>query len=128
MRVTLRWGSDIPGRPAASAKQAPARPRCRCRDGRSDQGGSGDRPAAEGQASGIIEGYYAEVSRIRAGLGLTVFIGLKVEGHSRETSSRIEQALLAVPAVVTCYLVSGSDDFLAGRGHSVRWRCNMTHS
>ncbi|HEY2314198.1 MAG TPA: winged helix-turn-helix transcriptional regulator, partial [Streptosporangiaceae bacterium] len=31
------------------------------------------------EASGIIEGYRAEVSRPRAGLGLTVFIGLKVE-------------------------------------------------
>ena len=64
------------------------------------------------EASGIIEGYRAEVSRSRAGLGLTVFIGLKVEGHSQETSSQIEQALLAIPAVVACYLVSGSDDFL----------------
>jgi Lrp/AsnC family leucine-responsive transcriptional regulator len=64
------------------------------------------------EASGIIEGYRAEVSRARAGLGLTVFIGLKVEGHSPETSSRIEQALLAIPAVVACYVVSGSDDFL----------------
>lgn len=64
------------------------------------------------EASGIIEGYRAEVSRIQAGLGLTIFMGLKVEGHSQETSSRIEQALLAIPAVVACYLVSGSDDFL----------------
>ena len=64
------------------------------------------------EASGIISGYHAEVSRTRAGLGLTVFIGLKVDGHSRETSSRIEQALLAIPAVVACYLVSGADDFL----------------
>jgi Lrp/AsnC family transcriptional regulator, leucine-responsive regulatory protein len=64
------------------------------------------------EASGIIEGYRAEVSRSRAGLGLTVFIGLKVEGHSRETSTQIEQALLAIPAIVACYLVSGSDDFL----------------
>jgi Lrp/AsnC family transcriptional regulator, leucine-responsive regulatory protein len=54
------------------------------------------------EASGIIEGYRAEVSRSRAGLGLTVFIGLKVEGHSQETSSQIEQALLAIPAIVAC--------------------------
>ena len=46
------------------------------------------------EASGIIDGYRAEVSRSRAGLGLTVFIGLKVEGHSQETSTRIEQGLL----------------------------------
>src|SRR5215831_18714549 len=37
------------------------------------------------EASGIIAGYRAEVSRVQAGLGLTVFIGLKVEGHSQET-------------------------------------------
>jgi Lrp/AsnC family leucine-responsive transcriptional regulator len=64
------------------------------------------------EASGIIAGYHAEVSRAAAGLGLTVFIGLRVEGHSRETSSQIEQALLAIPAVVACYVVSGTDDFL----------------
>lgn len=64
------------------------------------------------EASGIIDGYHAEVSRARAGLGLTVFMGLKVERHSQETSTRIEQALTAIPAIVACYLVSGSDDFL----------------
>src|SRR5260370_18549892 len=64
------------------------------------------------EARGIIAGYHAEVSRSLAGLGLTVFIGLRVEGHSQQTSSRIEQALLAIPAIVACYLVSGTDDFL----------------
>ena len=64
------------------------------------------------EADGIIAGYRAEVSRARAGLGLTVFVGLKVDRHSRETSARVEDALLAIPAVVACYLVSGGDDFL----------------
>jgi len=64
------------------------------------------------EASGIIAGYHAEVARVRAGLGLTVFIGLRVEGHSQETSSRIEQRLLAIGSVVACYLISGDDDFL----------------
>ena len=64
------------------------------------------------EADGIIDGYRAEVSRARAGLGLTVFVGLKVDGHSRETSAQVEEALLAIPAVVACYLVSGGDDFL----------------
>jgi Lrp/AsnC family leucine-responsive transcriptional regulator len=64
------------------------------------------------EADGIIAGYRAEVSRAKAGLGLTVFIGLKVAVHSREASSQVEQALLGIPAVVACYLVSGSDDFL----------------
>jgi Lrp/AsnC family transcriptional regulator, leucine-responsive regulatory protein len=64
------------------------------------------------EADGIIAGYRAEVSRARAGLGLTVFVGLKVDGHSREVSAQVEGALLAIPAVVACYLVSGGDDFL----------------
>lgn len=64
------------------------------------------------EASGIIAGYHAEVSRARAGLGLTVFIGLRVSGHSQETSSDIERRLLDIPAVVACYLISGTDDFL----------------
>ena len=64
------------------------------------------------EASGIIEGYRAEVSRAKAGLGLTAFIGLTVEGHSRETLLQVEQALTAIPAVVACHVVSGSDDFM----------------
>ena len=59
-----------------------------------------------------LAGYRAEVSRVRAGLGLTVFIGLKVEGQSPETAAQIEQSLVAIPAVVACYLVSGTSDFL----------------
>jgi Lrp/AsnC family leucine-responsive transcriptional regulator len=63
------------------------------------------------ESSGIIAGYRAEVDRVRAGLGLTVFIELKVESHSQETSTQLEAALTAIPAVVACYLVSGTADF-----------------
>jgi Lrp/AsnC family leucine-responsive transcriptional regulator len=64
------------------------------------------------EASGVIAGYRAEIDRAKAGLGLTVFIGLRVEGHSRAASAQVERALLAIPAVVACYLVSGTDDFM----------------
>lgn len=64
------------------------------------------------EASGIISGYHAEVDRAKAGLGLTVFIWLKVEGHSRETSRQVEQAVTAISAIVACHLVSGDADFL----------------
>src|ERR1700751_6433225 len=64
------------------------------------------------EASGIIEGYRAEISRTRAGLGLTAFIGLRVDGHSRATSLEVERALMAIPAVVACYVVTGADDFM----------------
>lgn len=64
------------------------------------------------EASGIVAGYRAELDRDRAGLGLTVFVSLKVDQHSRATSREIEAGLTAIPAVVACYLVSGEADFL----------------
>jgi Lrp/AsnC family leucine-responsive transcriptional regulator len=64
------------------------------------------------EAAGLIAGYRAELDRELAGLGLTVFISLKVDQHSRETSRRIENALTDIPAVVACYVVSGEADFL----------------
>ena len=64
------------------------------------------------EAAGLIAGYRAELDRQRLGLGLTVFISLRVQQHSRITSRAIEDALTAIPAVVACYVVSGEADFL----------------
>ncbi|KLJ04599.1 Lrp/AsnC family transcriptional regulator [Streptomyces sp. KE1] len=64
------------------------------------------------EADGVIAGYRAEVDRDRAGLGLTAFLSLTVDQHSRETSRTIEAALTAIPAVVACHVVSGEADFL----------------
>ncbi|MQA79328.1 MAG: winged helix-turn-helix transcriptional regulator [Streptosporangiales bacterium] len=64
------------------------------------------------EADGLIAGYRAELDRGRLGLGLTVFISLRVEQHSRETSQHIETALAEIPAVVSCHVVSGEADFL----------------
>jgi Lrp/AsnC family transcriptional regulator, leucine-responsive regulatory protein len=64
------------------------------------------------EADGIIAGYRAELDRERSGLGLTVFISLRVDQHSRETSRRIETALTVISAVVACHVVSGEADFL----------------
>ncbi len=64
------------------------------------------------EADGVIAGYRAELDRTKVGLGLTVFIALKVAQHSRDTSRLIETALVAIPSVVACYVVSGEADFL----------------
>jgi Lrp/AsnC family leucine-responsive transcriptional regulator len=63
------------------------------------------------EADGIIAGYRAEVDRVRAGLGLSVFIELQVARHSRKTSAQVEEALTAISAVVACYVISGTGDF-----------------
>jgi Lrp/AsnC family transcriptional regulator, leucine-responsive regulatory protein len=60
----------------------------------------------------VITGYHAELDRPAVGLGLTVFVELKVSGHSREASDRIEEALADLREVVSCHLVSGGADFL----------------
>jgi Lrp/AsnC family leucine-responsive transcriptional regulator len=64
------------------------------------------------EADGIISGYRAELDRKQLGLGLTVFVSLRVSQHSRETSRSIEEALTAIPAVVACHVISGEADFL----------------
>ncbi|MBD9506169.1 Lrp/AsnC family transcriptional regulator [Ensifer sp. ENS10] len=58
-------------------------------------------------ASGI------DIDRKEAGLGLTVFVEIKVGRHSRENAQRQQEALLAIPEVVSCFLISGNADFLA---------------
>jgi Lrp/AsnC family transcriptional regulator, leucine-responsive regulatory protein len=64
------------------------------------------------EAAGLIAAYRAELDRQRIGLGLTVFISLRVDQHSRATSRVVEDALTAIPAVVACHVISGEADFL----------------
>src|SRR5450432_3075330 len=64
------------------------------------------------ERDGIIAGYRADVDRAKAGLGLTAFLQLKVDQHSRENSKRREAALTAIAAVVSFYIISGAADLL----------------
>jgi Lrp/AsnC family leucine-responsive transcriptional regulator len=64
------------------------------------------------EAEGVIAGYRAELDRAKLGLGLTLFVELKVGQHSDATAAAISQALLDAPEVVSAHIVSGSADFL----------------
>ena len=64
------------------------------------------------EQSGVIEGYRAVLDREAIGLGLTVFVEVKVEGHSEDTALAVENAVQPMPAVVSCHIVSGAADFL----------------
>ena len=66
--------------------------------------------ALEGE--GVISGYRAMLDRAKLGLGLTVFVELKVEGHSDRSAAAISERLTAAPEVVSAHIVSGSADFL----------------
>lgn len=64
------------------------------------------------EAAGVISGYHAALDRQAVGLGLTVFVGIKVERHEPVSAEAFRTAVKALPEVVSCHLVSGEADFL----------------
>jgi Lrp/AsnC family leucine-responsive transcriptional regulator len=64
------------------------------------------------EEAGVIEGYHAGIDRSAIGLGLTVFIAIKVERHHDEEATAFREAVVRLPQVVSCHLVSGESDFL----------------
>jgi Lrp/AsnC family leucine-responsive transcriptional regulator len=64
------------------------------------------------EEQGVIAGYRAVLDRAAIGLGLTVFVEVKVEGHSEAKARAIEEAVAKMPEVVSCHIVSGGADFL----------------
>ncbi|HEV2558899.1 MAG TPA: Lrp/AsnC family transcriptional regulator [Microvirga sp.] len=65
------------------------------------------------EKEGFIRTYRAVLDREAIGLGLTVFVDIKVEKHNRETAQALQEALRALPEVVSCHMVSGAADFVA---------------
>ena len=63
------------------------------------------------EQDGYIEGYRATLRRERVGLGFSVFLGVKIEGHANERALTFEAAVTAMPEVVSCHLVSGEADY-----------------
>lgn len=64
------------------------------------------------EQAGIIAGYQAKLDRHKIGLGLTVIVGVKVDGHRDANAVAIQEAFRAMPEVISCHLVSGEVDFL----------------
>jgi len=61
---------------------------------------------------GTIRGYRAILDRRRVGLGLTVFVELKISGHSQRIATEVENAVNQIDAIVACHIVAGLADFL----------------
>jgi Lrp/AsnC family leucine-responsive transcriptional regulator len=64
------------------------------------------------ERSGLIAGYRAVLDRTKLGLGLTVFVEVKVERHSDRNAAAIGEALAGAPEVIAAHIVSGDADFL----------------
>jgi Lrp/AsnC family leucine-responsive transcriptional regulator len=63
------------------------------------------------EREGYIEGYRAALRRDRVGLGFSVFLAVKIDGHSNERTLKFEEAVSAMPEVIACHLVSGEADY-----------------
>ncbi|MCY1389272.1 Leucine-responsive regulatory protein [compost metagenome] len=64
------------------------------------------------EEAGVIRGYQAQLDPDEIGLGLTVFVGVKVERHHETEAEAFRQSVLALPEVISAFLVSGESDFL----------------
>jgi Lrp/AsnC family leucine-responsive transcriptional regulator len=64
------------------------------------------------EREGYIEGYRAALRRDRVGLGFSVFLAVKIDGHTNERALEFEEAVTAMPEVIACHLVSGEADYL----------------
>lgn len=64
------------------------------------------------EREGYIEGYRAMLRRDQIGLGLTVFIAIKIDGHANEEAIKFEEAVVGFSEVVACHMISGDADYL----------------
>jgi Lrp/AsnC family leucine-responsive transcriptional regulator len=64
------------------------------------------------EREGYIEAYRAVLLRGRVGLGLTVFVGVKIEGHANDRAEAFQEAIIAMPEIIACHLVAGDIDYL----------------
>jgi Lrp/AsnC family leucine-responsive transcriptional regulator len=64
------------------------------------------------ERDGYIDGYAARLGRSRIGLGVTVFLGIKIDAHANDRAEAFQDTVIALPEVVACHLISGDIDYL----------------
>ena len=64
------------------------------------------------ERDGFIESYRAMLGRKKIGLGLTVFVGVKIEGHADDRATTFEEEVVAFPEVIACHMIAGEADYL----------------
>ena len=64
------------------------------------------------EKEGVILGYHAHLNPHALGLGLLVFVELKLSTKSGAIFSKFKQEILKLPSVLECHLVSGDFDYL----------------
>ena len=63
------------------------------------------------EQQGYITGYRAELDRRRIGLGVLAFVRVDAERNNAEATRALEDAIRALPEVVSCHYISGAGTF-----------------
>jgi Lrp/AsnC family transcriptional regulator, leucine-responsive regulatory protein len=65
------------------------------------------------EENGFIQGYQAVLDLNRFGLRTTVLVRIALESQSDQALKSFEAGVLNCPSVIRCFLMSGSDDYVA---------------
>lgn len=64
------------------------------------------------EKAGVIRGYAAEVDAAALGYRMHVIVNITLDRQNENALAAFEKAIGKCPDVVSCYLMSGSDDYL----------------
>ena len=63
------------------------------------------------EEAGFIKGYRAEIDRHKIGLGVLAFVRLDADSNSGGVLRGLEEAIRAIPEIVSCHYISGTGTF-----------------
>lgn len=64
------------------------------------------------EQSGVIRGYSADIDAAGLGFMMTVLVHITLDRQNEDALAQFEKEIKKCPDVVSCYLMSGSDDYL----------------
>ena len=64
------------------------------------------------EEAGVISGYRAQLNRKALGLTMLVIVQISLTSQSEDLLAAFEKAAAAAPSIVSCYMMSGEDDYL----------------
>jgi DNA-binding Lrp family transcriptional regulator len=64
------------------------------------------------EETGVIEGYSLALNRKALGFGIDAFVFVKITSHHERDAVQFEQALQVIDQVLSCYILSGVEDYL----------------
>ena len=63
------------------------------------------------EAEGYVEGYQANLNRRRMGFGVLALVQISFGNHASDAPARFEEAVQAIPEVLSCHNVTGEADY-----------------